>query len=122
MFAGLHNQSPPLTMHSRNSFCRIANLLTSVREISKTSRTFLPHYPLGRSSPFSFPIYYSLQDDLFQVITSFKMAKILQLLFLYKQGRKLTPPGGTGGTALQGYERVRNSRVELYERVAKSFT
>ena len=34
--------------------------------------------------PFSFPIYYSLQDDLFQVITSFQMAKILQILFLYK--------------------------------------
>ena len=68
----------------QKQFLSIANLLTSVREISKTSRTFLPHYLLGRSSPFSFPIYYSLQDDLFQVITSFKMAKILQLLFLYK--------------------------------------
>ena len=68
----------------QKQFLSIANLLTSVKEISKTSRTFLPHYLLGRSSPFSFPIYYSLQDDLFQVITSFKMAKILELLFLYK--------------------------------------
>ena len=42
----------------------------------------------------------------------------------FPQVRRLTPPGGTGGgggTALPGYQRVSNSRVEVFERVAKYF-
>ena len=38
----------------------------------------------------------------------------------FSQVRRLTPLVGTGSIALQGYQRVSNSRVEVFERVSNS--
>ena len=63
----------------RKQFLSIANLLTSVREISKTSRMFLPHYLLGL--PFSlFPSTFPFKVIFPKPLLLFKWPKYFSFL------------------------------------------